>query len=130
VIGWLLRSIRPSFLVSMCRNAPGAAGSQRYTGSAGCRLESFANPARRSTQFTVAAEHARLAAMRAWVRRRSRSAMTASALKALMRLRLDPGRELAYARAASPPTGYRPSHLRAVGSLTLADAAASAGVRP
>ena len=52
-------------------------------------LESFANPARRSTQFTVAAETARLAAMRAWVRRRSRSAMTASALEALMRLRLD-----------------------------------------
>ena len=52
----------------------------------------------------------------------------ASAFDALMRRGLTAGRELASASAGSPPARKRPSHLRAVGSLTPAAAAASAGV--
>ena len=44
----------------------------------------------------------------------------ASAFDSLMRRGLAAGRELASANAASPPARNRPSHLRAVGTLTPA----------
>src|SRR5690606_3529440 len=52
----------------------------------------------------------------------------ARAFDSLMRLGLTAGRELISASAASPLARNRPSHLRAVGSLTPAAAAARAGV--
>src|SRR6185295_7442737 len=91
---------------------------------------SLDRPARLSTRPTVLLETPIAWAMRAWVSRRRRSSTIARALDELMALGLSFGHEERSDRAPSPCARNRPNHFLAVGGLTPASAAASAGVSP